>query len=81
MARSTHTAEEIQLELDRVAALMSADSEDQSIEFHLPTPVEMDEDWPFEHNWDVVVECPEGMEDFVERALSDVAGRWDLETD
>lgn len=81
MARSTHSAEEIQLELERVAKRLSADSEEKRIRFRLPTLVEEEEEWPFEHNWDVVVECTEGFEDFVARVVDDVANRWDLESD
>ncbi len=80
MTRSTHSAEEIQLELERVAKRLSADSEDRRIFFELPTLIEADEDWPFEHNWDVIVQCTEGFEDFVARVVDDVAARWDLDS-
>lgn len=79
MTRSKHSAEEIRLELERVAKRLSADSEDRRVSFQLPTLIEDDEDWPFQHNWDVVVECTEGFEDFVARVVDDVAGRWDLD--
>lgn len=76
MARTKHSAEEIREELERVAEQLSHNGEYLDVGFRLPALAEGE--WPFEHNWDVSVAVPEGLEDLAFRAIEDVASRWDL---
>ncbi len=76
MIKALHSAEEIQLELERVAASISSNGEDLELDFR--RPFQAGPHWPFRHNWDVRVAVPEGLEDLAFRAIDDVASRWDL---
>ncbi len=79
MARTLLTAEEMQAELNRTALRLSLDSEGREIEFMLPTPADPGEGG--DHNWDVSVYCPTGLDELCRRAVEEVAARYDLETD
>lgn len=76
LSRSQHTAEEIQDELERVAAILCSNDEDLDLDFR--RPFRAGPHWPFAHNWDVRVAVPEGLEDLAFRTIDEVAARWNL---
>lgn len=80
MARPLLSAEQLRDELDQAALRFSLDSEGTRIEFMLPTLADHD-DGAADHNWDVAVYCPEGLDAIARRAVEEVAAVWDLSAD
>lgn len=76
MARIRKTAEQLRDELNRAALRLSLDGEGGKIDFMLPTRADPEEGG--EHNWDVSVYCPEGLDDLCRRAVMEVAASYDL---
>jgi len=77
VTKPQHSAEEIQVELERVAASFCLSNEDLELDFQRPFPA--GPHWPFAHNWDVRVAVPDGLEELAFRAIDNVASRWDLQ--
>lgn len=77
MARETLTAEQIRDELNQAALRLSLDSEGGKIDFMLPTVA--DPVAGGDHNWDVSVYCPEGLDELCRRAVEQVAALYDLD--
>jgi len=75
--REVRSADEIRLELDRVARQLAVDGEGKEIEFHLPTLCSRP-DGSNQHNWDVDAFCPEGADELALRAVEIVSDMWDL---
>ncbi|SEM77742.1 hypothetical protein SAMN05192583_1196 [Sphingomonas gellani] len=76
MARMVKTAEQIRDELNHAALRLPLDGEGGKIEFMLPTPADPEQGG--DHNWDVAVYCPEGLDELCRRAVMQVAARYDL---